>query len=44
MITLSVDIETNKKFNLGLEDYWEDTFNPKLRLRLKKETPWRTTE
>ena len=37
-------LKTNKKFNLGLEDYWEDTFNPKLRLRLKKETPWRTTE
>lgn len=37
-------LKTNKEFNLGLEDYWESTFNPKLRLRLPKETPWRTTE
>lgn len=35
---------TNRKFNLGLEAYYEERFNPKLRLRLPKETPWRTTE
>jgi hypothetical protein len=37
-------LKTNKKFNLGLEDYYEKMFNPELRLRLPKETPWRTTE
>ena len=37
-------LKTNKKFNLGVKDYYEKIFNPKLRLRLPKETPWRTTE
>lgn len=37
-------LKTNKEFNLGVEDYYEEIFNPKLRLRLPKETPWRTTE
>ena len=37
-------IKTNKEFDLGLEDYYEEMFNPKFRLRWPKETSWRTTE
>ena len=37
-------IKTNKEFDLGLEDYYEEMFNPKFRLRWPEETSWRTTE